>query len=118
MLRLDRVRLAQRTMVTWSKGYPTATGRAFADVMAELGLDDTATLERLAPAGAIYFLMSPDAVPRIFRPPLTMFGSYRFPFDPHPPPPQWAPFTNFLPPLLREPNLLPLAEPLPQIPHL
>src|SRR5690606_17731008 len=27
MLRLDRVRLAQRTLVTWSKGYPAATGR-------------------------------------------------------------------------------------------
>ncbi|KAG1243098.1 hypothetical protein G6F65_022633 [Rhizopus arrhizus] len=57
MLRLDRARLASRTMITWSKGYPEATGRDFSEVMQQLGLDDEATVARLAPAGAIYFLM-------------------------------------------------------------
>ena len=96
MLRLDRVRLASRTMVTWSKGYPEATGRDFADVMAELGLDDEATLARLTPAGAIYFLMSQDDVNRIFQHPLTMVGSDGLPFDPHPHPRQWGTFTRVL----------------------
>ncbi|MGH8817357.1 MAG: N-acyl-D-amino-acid deacylase family protein, partial [Achromobacter pestifer] len=59
MLRLDRARLASRTMITWSKGYPEATGRDFSAVMQELGLDDEAAVARLAPAGAIYFLMDP-----------------------------------------------------------
>src|SRR3546814_18184979 len=81
-------------MVTWSKGYPPATGRDFADVMAELGLDDTATLERLAPAGAIYFLMSPNDVQRIIRHPLTMVGSDGLPIDPHPHPRQWGTCNN------------------------
>ncbi|CAP42670.1 N-acyl-D-amino-acid deacylase family protein [Bordetella petrii] len=110
MLRLDRVLLAQRTLVTWSKGYPEATGRDFADVMAELGLDEAATLERLAPAGAIYFLMSPDDVQRIFRHPLTMVGSDGLPFDPHPHPRQWGTFTNVLRTMVRERNLLTLEE--------
>jgi len=110
MLRLDRVRLAQRTMITWSKGHPAATGRDFADVMAELGLDDTATLQRLSPAGAIYFLMDPDDVRRIFRHPLTMVGSDGLPFDPHPHPRQWGTFTNVLRTMVREQNLLTLEQ--------
>ncbi|SAI06323.1 N-acyl-D-amino-acid deacylase [Bordetella ansorpii] len=110
MLRLDRVRLASRTMVTWSKGYPEATGRDFADVMAELGLDDEATLARLTPAGAIYFLMSQDDVNRIFQHPLTMVGSDGLPFDPHPHPRQWGTFTRVLGSMVREQKLLTLEQ--------
>ena len=108
MLRLDRARLASRTMITWSKGYPEATGRDFSDVMAELGLDDEAAVARLAPAGAIYFLMDPADVNRIFAHPLTMVGSDGLPFDPHPHPRQWGTFTNVLRTMVREQNLLSL----------
>jgi len=108
MLRLDRARLASRTMITWSTGYPEATGRDFSDVMAELGLDDEAAVARLAPAGAIYFLMDPADVKRIFAHPLTMVGSDGLPFDPHPHPRQWGTFTNVLRTMVREQNLLTL----------
>lgn len=108
MLRLDRARLANRTMITWSKGYPAATGRDFSDVMAELGLDDEAALARLAPAGAIYFLMDPADVGRIFAHPLTMVGSDGLPFDPHPHPRQWGTFTHVLRAMVREQRLLSL----------
>lgn len=108
MLRLDRARLASRTMITWSKGYPEATGRDFGEVMAELGLDDEAAVARLAPAGAIYFLMDPADVKRIFAHPLTMVGSDGLPFDPHPHPRQWGTFTNVLRTMVREQNLLSL----------
>jgi N-acyl-D-aspartate deacylase len=108
MLRLDRARLASRTMITWSKGYPEATGRDFSEVMAELGLDDEAAVARLAPAGAIYFLMDPADVNRIFAHPLTMVGSDGLPFDPHPHPRQWGTFTNVLRTMVREQNLLSL----------
>ncbi|MNV52315.1 N-acyl-D-aspartate deacylase [compost metagenome] len=108
MLRLDRARLASRTMITWSKGYPEATGRDFAEVMQELGLDDEATVARLAPAGAIYFLMDPADVKRIFAHPLTMVGSDGLPFDPHPHPRQWGTFTNVLRTMVREQQLLSL----------
>ena len=108
MLRLDRARLASRTMITWSKGYPEATGRDFSEVMAELGLDDEAAVARLAPAGAIYFLMDPADVNRIFAHPLTMVGSDGLPFDPHPHPRQWGTFTNVLRTMVREQNLLTL----------
>ena len=106
--RLDRARLASRTMITWSKGYPDATGRDFDEVMAELGLDDEAAVARLAPAGAIYFLMDPADVGRIFSHPLTMVGSDGLPFDPHPHPRQWGTFTNVLRAMVREQGLLTL----------
>lgn len=108
MLRLDRARLASRTMITWSKGYPEATGRDFSEVMQELGLDDEAAVARLAPAGAIYFLMDPADVNRIFAHPLTMVGSDGLPFDPHPHPRQWGTFTNVLRTMVREQQLLSL----------
>jgi N-acyl-D-amino-acid deacylase len=108
MLRLDRARLASRTMITWSKGYPEATGRDFAEVMQELGLDDEAAVARLAPAGAIYFLMAPTDVQRIFAHPLTMVGSDGLPFDPHPHPRQWGTFTNVLRTMVREQQLMSL----------
>jgi len=109
MLRLDRVRIASRTMITWSKGYPAATGRDYADVKAELGLDDEAMLARLTPAGAIYFLMDTDDVQRIFEHPLTMVGSDGLPFDPHPHPRQWGTFPQVLRRLVREERVLTLA---------
>ncbi|MEI2416002.1 D-aminoacylase [Orrella sp. JC864] len=110
MLRLDRVRLARRTMVTWSKGYPQAAGRDFDALMHEFGLDDEATLARLSPAGAIYFLMDPADVNRILQHPLTMVGSDGLPFDPHPHPRQWGTFTQVLRRMVREERLLELPD--------
>jgi N-acyl-D-aspartate/D-glutamate deacylase len=108
MLRLDRVRIARRTMITWSGGYPQAQGRDFADVQRELGLDDEQTLQRLSPAGAIYFLMDEADVRRIMTHPLAMVGSDGLPFDKHPHPRQWGTFTNVLRTLVREQGVLSL----------
>lgn len=110
MLRLDRVRISRRTMITWSKGYPAAKGRDFADVMQELGLSDEETLKTLSPAGAIYFLLDEKDVKRIMTHPLAMVGSDGLPFDPHPHPRQWGTFTNVLRTLVREQSLLSLEE--------
>ncbi|CAM3820964.1 D-aminoacylase [Bordetella sputigena] len=110
MLRLDRVRISRRTMITWSKGYPEAKGRDFADVMKELGLTDEETLRKLSPAGAIYFLLDEQDVKRILSHPLAMVGSDGLPFDPHPHPRQWGTFTNVLRTLVREQSLLSLEE--------
>ncbi|AOB31107.1 D-aminoacylase [Bordetella sp. H567] len=110
MLRLDRVRISRRTMITWSKGYPEAKGRDFADVMQELGLSDEETLKKLSPAGAIYFLLDEKDVKRIMTHPLAMVGSDGLPFDPHPHPRQWGTFTNVLRTLVREQSLLSLEE--------
>lgn len=108
MLRLDRVRIARRTMITWSQGYPQAQGHDFADLQAKLGLDDEQLLARLSPAGAIYFLMDEADVERIMRHPMGMVGSDGLPFDKHPHPRQWGTFTNVLRTLVRERRVLPI----------
>lgn len=110
MLRLDRVRLASRTMITWSTACPEAKGRDFSDLQRQWGLDDEETLARLSPAGAIYFLMDQGDVDRIFQFPLTMVGSDGLPFDPHPHPRQWGTFTRVLRRMVRECGLLSLEE--------
>ena len=108
MLRLDRVRLASRTLIAWSTGDPSAQGRDFADLQREWGLNDEAMLQRLAPAGAIYFLMDEHDVERILTHPRTMVGSDGLPFDPHPHPRQWGTFTRVLSRLVRDKGLLTL----------
>jgi N-acyl-D-amino-acid deacylase len=108
MLRLDRVRLARRTLIAWSRGEPAAQGRDFADLQRGWGLDDNEMLQRLAPAGAIYFLMDERDVERILLHPRTMVGSDGLPFDPHPHPRQWGTFTRVLSRLVREQGLLSL----------
>lgn len=110
MLRLDRIRIAKRTMVTWSKGYPEAEGRDFSEIMQELGLDEAATVDRLMPAGAIYFLMHESDVARIMAHPLTMVGSDGLPFDSHPHPRQWGTFTRVLRAMVREQHLMTLEQ--------
>ena len=108
MLRLDRVRLASRTMITWSTALPEACGRDFAELQQAWGTSVEETFERLSPAGAIYFLMDQQDVDRIFEFPLTMVGSDGLPFDPHPHPRQWGTFTRVLRRMVRECGLLSL----------
>lgn len=105
MLRLDRVRLASRTIVTWSTAHPECAGKNFADLEQELAMDDEQLLDYLSPAGAIYFLMHENDVRRIFAHPLTMVGSDGLPFDPHPHPRQWGTFTRVLRTMVREQGL-------------
>ncbi len=110
MLRLDRVRLASRTMITWCTAYPEMAGSDFASVMAEWGLSDEETLARLGTAGAIYFLMAEADIERIFRHSLTMVGSDGLPFDSHPHPRQWGTFPRVLRAMVRERNVLTLPQ--------
>ena len=110
MLRLDRIRIASRSMITWCTRYPEMAGRDFDSVMEEWGLSDEETLERLQPAGAIYFLMDEADVERIFEHPLTMVGSDGLPFDSHPHPRQWGTFPRVLRAMVREQNLLSLPQ--------
>ncbi|HLU03436.1 MAG TPA: D-aminoacylase [Advenella sp.] len=110
MLRLDRVRISRRTMITWCQNHPEVAGMDFSQIMDEWRLDEQETFERLSPAGAIYFLMDEEDVSRIFRFPMTMVGSDGLPFDSHPHPRQWGTFTNVLRTMVRERQLLTLQE--------
>lgn len=110
MLRLDRVSQSSETLITWSKSYPEAAGRTFADLRQSLGLNDEQLLEKLRPAGAIYFIMDEADVKRIAAFPLTIFGSDGLPFDERPHPRQWGTFPRILARLVRESGLLTLED--------
>ncbi len=56
---------ATRVMVTWSKAAPDQAGRDLAAIAADWGVGVEAAVERLQPAGAIYWMMDEADVQRV-----------------------------------------------------
>ncbi len=104
------LRGAERIIVTWSEPHPGCSGRELAAIAAEwgCGLEDAA--RRLAPAGAIYFMMDEADVRRILAYPHTMVGSDGLPLDAHPHPRLWGAFARVLGHYVREVGLLGLED--------
>ena len=69
-----------------------------------------AAVERLQPAGAVYFTMDEGDVRRILSYPHTMIGSDGLPHDTHPHPRLWGTFPRVLGHYCREERLFPLEE--------
>ncbi|MBL8699641.1 MAG: D-aminoacylase [Alphaproteobacteria bacterium] len=110
VLSRDRVQTSSRTLVSWSKTVPAASGRDLAEIAAEWGVSPEAAVDRLLPAGAIYFLMNEEDVQRILRHPEAMIGSDGLPHDVHPHPRLWGSFPRVLGHYSRELALFPLEE--------
>ncbi len=108
ILTASRVRIASRTLVTWSKAMPQHAGRDLADIARELGTTPQQAVARLAPAGAIYFSMDEDDVQRILAFAPTMIGSDGLPHDASPHPRLWGTFPRVLGRYSRELGLFPL----------
>jgi N-acyl-D-amino-acid deacylase len=87
---------ATRTIVTWSKAMPEHTGRDLADVVRDLDCTLDEAIDRLSPAGAIYYRMDEADVQRILQFPDTMVGSDGLPHDQKPHPRLWATFPRVL----------------------
>ena len=109
-LSADRVAWADRVLVTFSKAMPEAAGRDLTDVARELGVSVDEAIERLHPAGAIYFIMDEADVRRILAWPGVMIGSDSIPADAHPHPRVWGAFPRVLGRYSRELGLLSLEE--------
>jgi N-acyl-D-amino-acid deacylase len=101
---------ADRIFVTWSKGAPEQTGRDLADIATDWGVSQLTAVERLRPAGAVYFTMDEGDVRRILSYPHTMIGSDGLPHDTHPHPRLWGTFPRVLGHYCREEKLFPLEE--------
>lgn len=97
-------------MITWSEPFPEAAGRDFADLAAEFQCPPLDAVERLNPAGAIYFMMDEDDVQRILSHPLAMVGSDGIPHDAHPHPRLWGTFPRVLGHYARDLGLFSLEE--------
>jgi N-acyl-D-amino-acid deacylase len=85
-----------RIIVTWSAPHPEVAGRDLDDVAATWGCSRTEAVERLQPAGGVFFLMHEDDVRRILAYPHTMIGSDGLPNDGHPHPRLWGTFPRVL----------------------
>ena len=110
ILEQDLVDGAARVIVTWSKALPRFSGRDLPDVARELGCTVAAAVERLQPAGAIYFRMHEDDVARILQFDDTMIGSDGLPHDEMPHPRLWGSFPRVLGHYARGLGLFPLEK--------
>ena len=57
MLASGRAMNAQKILVTWSRPHPEAAGKELDEVAMDMNLDRESTIEKLSPAGGIFFMM-------------------------------------------------------------
>jgi N-acyl-D-amino-acid deacylase len=96
---------ASKVLVTWSKSAPEQAGRELSAIAAEWGVGVTEAVDRLQPAGAIYWTMDEPDVQRVLSFPHTMIGSDGLPHDFHPHPRLWGTFPRVLGHYCREVGL-------------
>ncbi|MEO1198681.1 MAG: D-aminoacylase [Pseudomonadota bacterium] len=96
MLARKMAKEAMRTIVAWSEPHPEVSGRDLDDIARDWGIDPLDAVDRLTPAGGIYFMMDEDDVRRILAFEHTMIGSDGLPHDVHPHPRLWGTFPRVL----------------------
>ncbi|MCZ2496949.1 amidohydrolase family protein [Xylophilus sp. Kf1] len=110
VLRKDRLAVSSRVIVTQSVPFPEYAGLDLADIAGRMGLSPEDAVDRLQPAGAIYFLMDEADVRRILAFAPTMIGSDGLPHDTAPHPRLWGTFPRVLGHYCREVGLFGLEE--------
>jgi N-acyl-D-amino-acid deacylase len=108
VLRPQRIEDALKVLITWSKSAPEQAGRELADIARDWGVGILDAVERLQPAGAIYWMMDEADVQRVLAFPPTMIGSDGLPHDVHPHPRLWGTFPRVLGHYCREVGLFDL----------
>ncbi|HTV45965.1 MAG TPA: D-aminoacylase [Stellaceae bacterium] len=101
---------ATKVLVTWSRSAPEQAGRELAAIAADWGVGIAEAVERLQPAGAIYWMMDEADVQRVLQFAHTMIGSDGLPHDTHPHPRLWGTFPRVLGHYCRELGLFGLEE--------
>jgi N-acyl-D-amino-acid deacylase len=96
VLRYDRLAQSSRIIVTWSRPHPEFSGLDLDEVARRLGVSETEAVERIKPAGAIYFMLDEGDVQRILAFDETMIGSDGLPHDAKPHPRLWGTFPRVL----------------------
>jgi len=110
VLNAESVAQAARTVITWSRARPEFAGRDLDAAAAALGCPRDQAIDRLQPAGAVYFAMDEDDVRRVLSCPRAMIGSDGLPFDERPHPRLWGTFPRVLGHYAREVGLFSLEE--------
>ena len=96
VLSWHRAMASSRTIVTWSKSLPQYNGQDLADIARQMNVSAEEAVQRLLPAGAIYFRMDESDVQRILQFDETMIGSDGLPHDAVPHPRLWGTFPRVL----------------------
>ena len=99
-----------KVLVTWSKSAPEQAGRELSAIAADWGVNVREAVDRLQPAGAVYWTMDEADVQRVLRFEHTMIGSDGLPHDTHPHPRLWGAFPRVLGHYSRELGLFGLEE--------
>jgi N-acyl-D-amino-acid deacylase len=99
---------ASKTLVTWSVPHPEASGMDLQEIAKKMQMSVEKTVDKLLPAGAIYFAMDEGDVQRILAFEHTMIGSDGLPHDASPHPRLWGTFARVLGHYSRGLNLFPL----------
>jgi N-acyl-D-amino-acid deacylase len=108
VLRTERIEDALKVLITWSKAAPEQAGRELTDIARDWGIGILQAVERLQPAGAIYWMMDEADVRRVLAFENTMIGSDGLPHDIHPHPRLWGTFPRVLGHYCREVGLFSL----------
>ena len=96
VLRPDRVKIAEKTVITVCKPHPEFAGREVGELARELGKTIDEMCAMLQPAGATYFMMREEDVEHILQYPETMIGSDGLPMQEKPHPRGWGTFPRVL----------------------
>lgn len=96
VLSSSRASTSARVIVTWSKRLPQYAGQDLDKIAAQMGVSQDDAIERLLPAGAIYFRMDEGDVQKILQFAPTMIGSDGLPHDASPHPRLWSTFPRVL----------------------
>jgi N-acyl-D-amino-acid deacylase len=96
VLRYDRIEQSSRIIVTWSRPHPEFSGLDLDQVAQRLGVSQAEAVERIKPAGAIYFMLDERDVQHILAFDETMIGSDGLPHDVKPHPRLWGTFPRVL----------------------
>jgi len=108
ILEKEQAAQASKILVTWCKPYPEYTGRDLSEIRQEHGWSLEEAIEKLSPAGGIYFMMDEQDVQRIMKYKHSMIGSDGLPHDTHPHPRLWGTFPRVLGHYSRDLGLFPL----------
>jgi len=96
ILSWSRVGIASKVLVTWSRSHPEYSGMDLKDIARTMNLSEEQAVQKLLPAGAIYFSMDERDVQRILAFGHTMIGSDGLPHDAAPHPRLWGTFGRVL----------------------
>lgn len=106
----EMVAQCERVLITWCKPHPEHNGRDLAEIAQEWNCTVNEAIERLLPAGAVYFHMAEDDVQRIISYPHTMIGSDGIPRGARPHPRLWGTFPRVLGRYARDLRLMSLEQ--------